>query len=91
MNGNEVREDFQEEPVHSNDFAIDKDTYADLVREIRALSDPYRIVLTLKYVNDMTDKEIAALLDLSEKTVSVRLSRGRQKLRKALEEAENYA
>ena len=39
----------------------------------------------------MTDKEIAALLDLSEKTVSVRLSRGRQKLRKALEEAENYA
>jgi RNA polymerase sigma-70 factor (ECF subfamily) len=84
-------EDFQEEPTHAKDFAIDKDTYADLVREIRALSDPYRIVLTLKYVNDMTDKEIAALLDLSEKTVSVRLSRGRQKLRKALEEAENYA
>lgn len=84
-------EDFQEEPVHSNDFAIDKDTYADLVRAIRALDDPYRIVLTLKYVNDMTDKEIAALLGISEKTVSVRLTRGRQKLRKELEEADNYA
>lgn len=84
-------EDFQEEPVHSNDFSIDKDTYADLVRAIRALDDPYRIVLTLKYVNDMTDKEIAALLGISEKTVSVRLTRGRQKLRKELEEADNYA
>lgn len=84
-------EDFQEEPVHSNDFAIDEDTYADLVRAIRALDDPYRIVLTLKYVNDMTDKEIAALLGISEKTVSVRLTRGRQKLRKELEEADNYA
>ena len=84
-------EDFQEEPTHAKDFAIDKDTYADLVREIRALSDPYRIVLTLKYVNDMTDREISELLGVSEKTVSVRLSRGRQKLRKALEEAENYA
>ena len=84
-------EDFQEEPVQANDFAIDKDTYADLVRAIRALGDPYRIVLTLKYVNDMTDKEIAALLGISEKTVSVRLTRGRQKLRKELEEADHYA
>ena len=84
-------EDFQEVPAQANDFAIDKDTYADLVRAIRALGDPYRIVLTLKYVNDMTDKEIAALLGISEKTVSVRLTRGRQKLRKELEEADNYA
>lgn len=84
-------EDFQEASANAHDFAIDKDTYADLVNAIRALDDLYRIVLTLKYVNDMADKEIATLLGISEKTVSVRLTRGRQKLRKALEEAEDYA
>lgn len=84
-------EDFQETPAQTTDFAITKDAYEDLVRAIRALSDPYRIVLTLRYVNDMTEKEIAALLGVSEKAVSVRLTRGRQKLRKALEEAKDYA
>lgn len=84
-------EDYKEDAASSADFAISQDAYNDLVRAIRALDEPDRIMLTLKYVNDMTDKQIAALLDLSEKNVSVRLSRGRQKLRKALEGAETYA
>ncbi len=84
-------EDFQETPAQTTDFAITKDAYEDLVRAIRALDDCYRTVLTLKYGNDMTDRQIASLLGLSEKAVSVRLSRGRQKLRQALEEAKDYA
>ena len=84
-------EDMQEQSVHVNDFAISNDAYADLVREIRALDDPCRIVLTLRYVNDLPIKQIAVLLEVSESAVSMRLTRAKRKLRKALEEANHDA
>ena len=84
-------EDYKDEPFDPTDFAVSHDSYNDLVRGVRALNEPLRVVLVLKYVNDLTIKQIAAILDESESTVSMRLTRAKRKLRKALEEEENHA
>ena len=84
-------EDYKTEPFDPTDFAVSRDSYNDLVREIRALDEPLRIVLTLKYVNDLSLKQIAAILDESESAVSMRLTRAKRKLRKALEEEASHA
>lgn len=52
---------------------------------IRKLPDLYREVLTMRYVDDLTISEIAALIEESENVVSVRLHRGLKKLRVVLE------
>jgi len=64
-----------------------------LVREsrehIRAavarLPDLYREVVVLRYFNELSVDEVAAVLGRSSSTVGVQLLRGRQLLRKALE------
>ncbi len=82
-------DDFNSELPDQRDFTLSSDTYNDLLSAIRNLDQSNRIVLSLKYVNDLTDKEIAAILDTTEKAVSARLTRCRRKLRKALEEGKN--
>lgn len=48
---------------------------------LKDLPDSYREVLTLRYVDDFSPKEIAGLLGLSENVVSVRIHRGINHLR----------
>ena len=69
------------------DFTIDRDVVDCVVAAIGKMSDIYRTVCTLKYVNDLTEKEIAAVLDLPQTTVNQRIQRGKQQLRNALREA----
>ena len=66
--------------------AIANDTLRALVNAIERLGPTYRDVLKLKYLNQLKEKEIAGLLDLSQKTVNQRIFRGKQLLRKAIEE-----
>ncbi len=58
---------------------------AEMLEEIRAripeLPDTYRDVITMRYIDGLTPKEIAALIGTSENVVSVRLHRGTHKLR----------
>ena len=54
---------------------IDRDLLAKLVRE---LDDDHCLVLTYRYVDDMTQEEIATALDLSRKTIGHRLDRIRE-------------
>ncbi len=49
------------------------------------LSDTYREVLIMRYVDGLSPKEIAEALDESENTVSVRLHRALKKLKDLLE------
>ena len=56
------------------------------VKAILSLNDTYRNVCYLKYVNALKEREIAEILGLSEKVVSLRIFRGKQIIRKALEE-----
>jgi RNA polymerase sigma factor (sigma-70 family) len=52
---------------------------------VASLPDLYREVVVLRYFNELSVDEVAAVLDRSSSTVGVQLLRGRQLLRNALE------
>jgi RNA polymerase sigma-70 factor (ECF subfamily) len=55
--------------------------------KVSELPELYREVLLLRYVEGLSPKEIASIVDESENVVSVRLHRGLKKLRELLDEA----
>lgn len=58
----------------------------EIFREVMALPEKYRLVIHLYYYEDYSVAEIGRILGLTESNVKVRLSRGRQLLKKALQE-----
>jgi RNA polymerase sigma-70 factor (ECF subfamily) len=50
------------------------------------LKDNYKEVLTMRYIDGMSVKDIADKLDAAENTISVRIHRGLQKLNEVLKE-----
>ena len=62
-----------------------REDFQRLVDAIGALPEPIRQVFVLKYVHDMSYAQIGTLLGISEKNVSVRLSRGRKRLAELME------
>ncbi len=52
-----------------------------VLREIKKLPEDYQKVVMMRYVDELTPKEIAAILGESENAVSVRIHRGIEKLR----------
>lgn len=58
----------------------------DLTQAINQLSEELRITITLFYFDDLSVKNIADILDISQGTVKSRLSSARAKLRIMLEE-----
>lgn len=52
-----------------------------VLREIKKLPEEYQKVVTMRYVDELSPKEIAMILDESENAVSVRIHRGVEKLR----------
>ena len=73
-----------------NDEALDKVLddmcLAELLQGLRKISERYADVLIMKYVDQRDDKEIAAILQISEDNVRKRLQRGKSKLRRYCEE-----
>lgn len=67
-----------------SEFVIRKDIYDTVLRAIESMSETYKEVCFLKYINGLKEKEIAALLDLNPDTVSVRIYRGRRLIKEAL-------
>lgn len=65
-------------PVH--------DSYNELWDIVQTLKEEYRIVIVLFYYADLSIRDISGVLDLSVGTVKSRLNRGRELLKKALEE-----
>jgi RNA polymerase sigma factor (sigma-70 family) len=61
----------------------DKDLWAriDLARALRALPSPRRVVLVLRYLEDMTEADMATLLRVSPGTVKSRLARALDAMR----------
>ena len=58
---------------------------------VQCLPEKYRIMIHLYYYEEYSQKEIAGILGLKENTVASRLSRGRSRLKKLLEqEGERY-
>lgn len=58
----------------------------ELYREVMALPEKYRTVLDLYYYEELSTKEIAALLGIRQTAVTTRLSRGRELLKQRLTE-----
>ncbi len=55
---------------------------------IDGLSENYRLIFTLHYMQGLTVKEIARLLSMNENTVKTRLARGRKEFRKQYRDEE---
>lgn len=60
----------------------------DVQQVLRDLGENDRLVLTLYYLNDISVKDIAGMLAISEGAVKQRLSHGRKKFRQVYEERE---
>jgi RNA polymerase sigma-70 factor (ECF subfamily) len=57
-----------------------------MMQWVSQLDVSYREAILLRYIEDLTPKEIAAITGEHENTISVRIHRGMQKLRAILEE-----
>lgn len=62
------------------------ESYVRTVKIIYRMPEKYKDVLMLRYLNNMSYKEISAQLNLCMNTVKIRISRGTQILRKVLRE-----
>ncbi|MCI1693887.1 RNA polymerase sigma factor [Aneurinibacillus aneurinilyticus] len=63
---------------------LHKEQAQELRKHIDHLPEKYRLVLVLRYIDDLSYKEIAEVLDLPLPTVQTHLHRAKKKLRDAL-------
>lgn len=66
---------------HLHEQTLSPENYDHLERALDQLSEMHRTALTLKYMNEFTEREIAQLLELNVNTVKSRLYKGRQQLK----------
>ncbi len=66
------------------------DLYVSVTKQIKKLDPKYSTALMYRYYNNMSIKEIADLMGISEQTVYTRLHRGLDKLRGLLEEDKTH-
>ncbi len=76
---------FHEETV-PDQTTPDIDTYTDLYNAIEQLRPEYREIIKLYYLDDLSVKEVAQVLNKNENTVKTQLSRAREILRAFLGE-----
>ena len=73
------------EETLSDQTAHDVDTYMDLNKAIEQLRPEYQEVIKLYYLDDLSVKEIAQILNKNENTIKTQLFRARDTLKSALE------
>ena len=71
---------------YMDSLEFDSGESREIFREVMNLPETYRLVIHLYYYEDYSVAEIGRILGLTESNVKLRLSRGRQKLKKALQE-----
>lgn len=87
----EVFDACDHETVSPEEAAVNNDLMSRIISAIDSMSDTYRDVCRLKYINELKESEIARLLDLPPKTVNQRIFRGKQILKKVLMEESSNA
>ena len=70
---------------YMDSLEFDSGESREIFREVMNLLETYRLVIHLYYYEDYSVAEIGRILGLTESNVKVRLSRGRQLLKKALQ------
>lgn len=73
-------------PGDEDDGAIERELAAYVAPFVATLPSPYREALTLTELEGLTQKDAAAMLGISVSGMKSRVQRGRQQLRKALED-----
>ena len=71
---------------YMDSLEFDSGESREIFREVMNLPKTYRLVIHLYYYEDYSVAEIGRILGLTESNVKVRLSRGRQLLKKSLQE-----
>lgn len=77
------------QPADKHDIeeeAAERELQSQLLNRIDRLDDVYKEVLLLRYVDDLSIKEIAGMLEETENAISVRLHRARQQLKTIYED-----
>ena len=82
--GRQYPEEINDE-ILGADEPIRREEAMDIRDAIEKLKPEYKEAITLFYVNDLPVKEIAAILDVTENVVKLRLTRARKKLKEFLE------
>jgi len=70
------------------EYIIVKNGYENIIGYILSLDDIYKDVCQLKYINEMTEADIAKVLNLTLKAVNSRIFRSRQILKKMITEGD---
>ena len=78
----------QEDPL---DAWLVRENYERILLAVSRLDEIYRVVFEYKYLHELSDREIAQILDVTPKVVNVRIFRARKKLQKLLEEMDGTA
>lgn len=73
------------------DELIKREVVQDLIKSIEDLPNPYAEALTLKYVHNLKEQEIAEILNASVSLVYQWVSRGKKKIVKNWKETGKYA
>lgn len=87
--GYRVELDFIKKKYISDESAIEKISFTELLNIIRELPTGYRTVFNLNVIEGYTHKEIGKILSISENTSKSQLSRAKSALQKKLLEIKN--
>lgn len=87
-----IFEEYNEDSIKeiSKDYISDSIHNIDFFELVRNLNYEERMLITLFYSEDLSIKEISNIMDISQSTVTTKLSRARNKLKKILEGGELY-
>lgn len=87
-----IFEEYNEDSIRemSRDYISDSIHKIDFFELVKNLNYEERILITLFYSEDLSIKEISNVMDIPQSTVTTKLSRARNKLKKSLEGGELY-
>lgn len=75
-----------DDAIAESNSDFENNSAKDIMETIHAMPETYRAVLEMRFVEEMSTKEIAVALGLKETTVDVRIHRGRALLMEKLRE-----
>lgn len=83
-----LKEDERSLQVSVEQEVENKMTLESVLQAIKSLDERYRTVLELRYLDQLSDAEIAAQLDITKENVRKRVQRARQMLLETMEKSE---
>jgi RNA polymerase sigma factor (sigma-70 family) len=86
----ELSEDKFENPSHPEVIFLKKERSRQLERVVATLPEDERMIILLRYVNELSYDEISELLDIPVTTVRNKLHRAKMKMRKSVNQEGGY-